>query len=38
MQKDAKLVLRARMHYFGVPKLWNIHSTPLDPKWCLGVF
>jgi hypothetical protein len=21
MQKDAKLVLRARMHYFGVPKL-----------------
>jgi hypothetical protein len=26
------------MHYFGVPKLWSIQSTPLDPKWCLGVF
>jgi hypothetical protein len=20
------------MHYFGVPKLWSIHSSPLDPK------
>jgi hypothetical protein len=26
------------MHYFGVMKLWSIHSTPLEPKWCLGVF
>jgi acid stress-induced BolA-like protein IbaG/YrbA len=31
-------VLRARVHYFGEPKLWSPHSTPLDPKWCLGVF
>jgi hypothetical protein len=22
----------------GVPKLWSIHSSPLDPKWCLGMF
>jgi hypothetical protein len=36
--KDEKLVFRARMHYFGVPKLWSIQSSPLDPKWCLGVF
>jgi hypothetical protein len=36
--KRCKLVFRAWMHYFGVPKLWSIHSTPLDPKWCLGVF
>jgi acid stress-induced BolA-like protein IbaG/YrbA len=33
-----KLVFRAWMHYFGVPKLWSPHSTPLDPKWCLGMF
>jgi hypothetical protein len=26
------------MHYFGVTKMWSSHSTPLDPKWCLGVF
>jgi hypothetical protein len=26
------------MHYFGVTKMWGIHSTALDPKWCLGVF
>jgi undecaprenyl pyrophosphate phosphatase UppP len=26
------------MHYFRVPKLRSIHSTPLDPKCCLGVF
>jgi hypothetical protein len=26
------------MHPFRVPKLWSIHSTPLDPKWCMGVF
>ena len=43
MWKDAKLVFQARMHYFGVPKLWRwfrneyTHSNPLDPKWCLGV-
>ena len=41
--KDAKLVFRAWMHYFGVPKLriWfrneNIQSTPLDPKWSFAV-
>jgi hypothetical protein len=26
------------MHYFGVPKLRSMHSTPLEPKLCLGVF
>jgi hypothetical protein len=26
------------MDCFGVPKLWSIHSTPLDTNWCLGVF
>jgi hypothetical protein len=31
-EKDAKLVVRARMHYFGVLKLRIIHSTPLEPK------
>jgi hypothetical protein len=36
--KDEKLVFRAWMHYLGVPKLWSIHSSPLVPKWCLGVF
>jgi hypothetical protein len=36
--KEEKLVFRARMQYFGVPKLWGIHSSPLDPKWCLWVF
>jgi hypothetical protein len=35
---DEKLVFRTWMHYFGVPKLWSIHSNSLDPKWCLGVF
>jgi hypothetical protein len=35
--KGAKLVFRSRMHYFRVPKLWSIHSNPLDPKWCLWV-
>jgi hypothetical protein len=35
--KDGKLMLRAWIHYFGVPKLWSIHSSPLDPKWWLGV-
>jgi hypothetical protein len=35
--KDEKLMLRAWIHYFGVPKLWSIHSSPLDPKWWLGV-
>ena len=43
MWKDEKLVFRAWIHYFRVPKLrkWFrnecSHSTPLDPKWCLGV-
>ena len=43
MQKDAKLVFPAWMHYFGVSKLrkWfrneYTHFTPLHPKWCLGV-
>jgi hypothetical protein len=36
--KDEKLMFWAWMHYFGVPKLWSIHSIPLDPKGCLGVF
>jgi hypothetical protein len=36
--KHEKLVFRARMQYFGLPKLWSIHSSPLDPKWCLEVF
>jgi hypothetical protein len=26
------------MHLFGVPKLRSIQSSPMDPKWCLGVF
>jgi hypothetical protein len=29
--KDEKLIFRAWMHYFGVPKFWIIHSSPLDP-------
>jgi hypothetical protein len=43
-EKDAKLVYRAWMHYFRVPKLRNwfrtkcIHCTALDPKWFLQVF
>jgi hypothetical protein len=43
-KKDAKLVYRAWMHYFGVPKLGKwfrticIHCTALDPKWFLQVF
>jgi hypothetical protein len=36
--QDAKLVFRAWIHFFGVSKLWSIHSTPFDPKWCLRVF
>jgi hypothetical protein len=36
--KDEKLMFRAWMHYFGVPMLWSIHSSPLDAKWCLRVF
>jgi hypothetical protein len=35
---DEKLMFRAWMHYFGVPNSWSIHSSPLDRKWCLGVF
>jgi hypothetical protein len=26
------------MHYFEVSKLWCIHDTLLDPRWCLVVF
>jgi acid stress-induced BolA-like protein IbaG/YrbA len=33
-----KTCVRTRMHYLRVPKLWNLHSSLLDPKWCLGVF
>jgi hypothetical protein len=33
-----KTCVRTRMHSFRVPKLWNLHSSLLDPKWCLGVF
>jgi hypothetical protein len=36
--KDEKLVFWTWMHYFGVRKLWSIHSTQLDTKWCLGLF
>jgi hypothetical protein len=36
--KRCKTSVWAWMHYFGVPKFWSIHSTPLDPKWCLRVF
>jgi hypothetical protein len=32
-----KLVFRSCMHYFGVPMLRSIHSTPLDRKWYMGV-
>jgi hypothetical protein len=38
VKKDAKLVFRAWIHCFEVPKLWSIHSTPLDPNWFLAVF
>jgi hypothetical protein len=44
MSKDTKLVFRAWMHYLWVPKLQKwVHtkymlSTPLNLKWCLGVF
>jgi acid stress-induced BolA-like protein IbaG/YrbA len=36
--KRCKTCVRTRMHYFRVLKLWNLHSSLLDPKWCLGVF
>jgi hypothetical protein len=36
--KDEKLVCSGWMHYFGVPKLWSIRSTPLEPKCCLVLF
>jgi hypothetical protein len=36
--KRCRSCVRAWMHYFGVPKLRSIHSTRLEPKWCLGVF
>jgi hypothetical protein len=36
--KDAKLVFRDYIHSFEVAKLWSIHSTPLDRKWCFRVF
>ena len=44
MKNYVKLVFRARMHYFGAPNsrkkfhYEGTQSTPLDPKWCLGVF
>jgi hypothetical protein len=37
-RKRCKTWVRALMHYFGVPKLRIIHSTPLESKWCLGLF
>jgi hypothetical protein len=37
-EKRCKTCVRTRMHYFGVPKLRSVHSTPLEPKWCLGLF
>jgi hypothetical protein len=36
--KDAKIVLQVWMHNFEAPKFRSIHSTPSEPKWCLGVF
>ena len=42
--KEAKIVYRAWMDYFRVPKLGKwflneiIHSCPLDPRGCLRVF
>jgi uncharacterized protein YodC (DUF2158 family) len=36
--KRCKTCVRTRMHYFGAPKLRSIHSTPLEPERCLGVF
>jgi hypothetical protein len=36
--KRCKTCVRAWMHYFSVIMLWSIHSTPLEPQWCLGVF
>jgi hypothetical protein len=35
--KDAKLEFEPECT-ISVPKLWSIHSTPLDPNWCLGLF
>jgi hypothetical protein len=35
--KRSKTCVRTRMHCFGVPNLRSVHSTPLEPKWCLGV-
>jgi hypothetical protein len=34
--KDEKLMFRAEMQYFEVPKLRSIHSSPLDPKMMFG--
>jgi hypothetical protein len=36
--KRCNSCVRAWMHYFEVSKLWCIHSTLVDPKWCLRVF
>jgi hypothetical protein len=36
--KRCKTCVWVWMQCFGVPKLWSIHSTPLDPNWCLGLF
>jgi hypothetical protein len=38
VRKKWKTCVCAWMHYFEVPKLWSTHSSPLDPKWYLGVF
>jgi hypothetical protein len=35
--KICKTCVRAYVHYLR-PKLRNMHPTPLDEKWCLGVF
>jgi hypothetical protein len=36
--KRCKTCVLALNTLFGIPKLWSIDSTPLDPNWCLGVF
>jgi hypothetical protein len=36
VSKEAKLVFRAWMHYFEVPKLRSVHPTTSAPKWLLG--
>jgi hypothetical protein len=36
--KRCETCVQACMHYFEIPKLWILRSTPLDRKLCLGVF